>query len=355
MRRALIPQQTSPAAPSAGSVIFDFRGETMGTSWTVKLAAMPVTNSNWQHELQRGIQRELDLVVAQMSHWQSDSDLGRFNRADAGSWQTLPDAFFEVISFGLTVAKISDGAYDPTAGALVNLWGFGPCHRYDEPNFHPPHSDSVEAARTQSGWKKLAIDLDNRKIHQPGNLLLDLSAIAKGYAVDRVAHYLERCGVLHYLVEVGGELRGAGIKPDQLPWWVALEQPTTDGTVDYMPPAIAQTIVALHGLSIATSGDYRRFYRINDSSISQTQGSQTRVSHTIDPRSGYPIRNNIASVTVLHSSCMAADAFSTALTVLGVDDGMIFAEANHIAARFLVRDNANFSERTSSAFQAMLQ
>lgn len=350
MRRVLIPSQTSPAAPGAGSVVFNFHGESMGTTWAVKLAAVPVHNSNWQHEVQRGIQRELDLVVAQMSHWQSDSDLGRFNRAHAGSWQTLPDAFFEVLSYALNVAKISDGAYDPTAGALVNLWGFGPRHRYNEPNFHPPHIDAIEKAREQCGWQRLHVDNDNRKIHQPGNLLLDLSAIAKGYAVDRVAHYLERCGVLHYLVEVGGELRGAGIKPDQLPWWVALEQPTTDGTVDFMPPAIAQTIVALHGLSIATSGDYRRFYRVNDSSI----------SHTIDPRSGYPIRNNIASVTVLHNSCMAADAFSTALTVLGVDDGMVFAEANHIAARFLVRDGtasnerAAFSERTSSAFQAML-
>lgn len=345
MRRVLIPQQTSSAAPSAGSVIFDFHGETMGTTWTVRLAALPLSHPSWRHELQRGIQRELDLVVEQMSHWLSDSDLGRFNRANAGSWQILPDAFFEVLSYALSIAKNSDGAYDPTAGALVNLWGFGPNHHYDQSGFHSPNADSVETARNQIGWQRLQIDNDNRKICQPGDLLLDLSAVAKGYGVDRVAQYLERCGVLHYLVEVGGELRGAGMKPDQMPWWVALEQPTNIGSLEHMPPALADTIVALHGLSIATSGDYRRFYQANDSHI----------SHTIDPRSGYPIRNNIASLTVLHNSCMAADALSTALTVLGIEDGMTFAEEHQLAARFLMRDKAGLSERTSSAFQALLQ
>ena len=349
MRRVLIPQQTSLAMPCAGSIIFDFHGETMGTTWAVRLVALPVANPNWQHELQRGIQRELDIVVEQMSHWIPDSDLGRFNRAKPGSWQRLPEAFFEVLTYALSIAKSSDSAYDPTTGALVNIWGFGSHRRYDEPDFHPPTIERIETARNQAGWQRLQIDTDNRKIRQPGNMSLDLSAVAKGYGVDRVAQYLERCGVMHYLVEVGGELCGAGIKPDQMPWWVALETPPLFDNDSLTTNKLDETIVALHGLSIATSGDYRRFYRSGD----------TYCSHTIDPRSGYPIQNNIASVTVLHNSCMAADALSTALTVLGIEDGMIFAEEHRLAARFLVRNgggsNNNFAEYTSHAFTAMLQ
>ena len=352
MRRVLIPTNISSETFHADGEMLNLRGDSMGTTWSVRFIDPALSDINRQHAWQQRIQDQLDVVVAQMSHWQNDSDLGRFNAAAAGSWHTLPQAFFEVLSYALRIAAESDGAYDPTAGALVNMWGFGPRERYDQTGFQTPDDAAIEKARAQSGWQKLSVDTVARKIMQPGELLLDLSAVAKGFSVDLIADMLKNQGIENYLVEVGGELRGAGVKPDGMPWWVALEQPTPKqsnavGLIEQMPPALSETIVALHELSIATSGDYRRFYHAND----------TYISHTIDPRSGYPIRNNIASVTVLHTSCMAADALSTALTVLGVDDGLAFAEAHHFAARFLVRNEGEkgFSERSSSEFLAMLQ
>lgn len=343
MRRLLIPEQISSATAAIDSIIVDFRGETMGTTWSVRIVSPSTADPNSQRDWQQGIQHQLDSVVAQMSHWLPSSDLSRFNRAAAGSWQVLPDAFFDVLSYAMSVAADSGGAYDPAAGALVNCWGFGPSGRYDEPDFQPPGSDVIEAARRQGGWQRIKVNTAERKIYQQGGIVLDLSAVAKGYSVDRIAQYLTHHGIAHFLVEVGGELRGAGIKPDQLPWWVALEQPPH--SEKYAATASVETVAALHGLSIATSGDYRRFYRAGDA----------HCSHTIDPRTGYPIRNAIASVTVLHASCMAADALSTALTVLGVEDGLGFAEQHQVAARFLVRDDIGLIEHMSPAFKAMLQ
>jgi len=322
-----------------------FHGETMGTTWSVSLVDRENVDPDRQQTWRQNIQNRLDAVDAQMSHWRHDSDLGRFNRAPAGSWHPLPDAFFEVLSYALGIAAASDGAYDPTAGALVNIWGFGPTGRHDQPGFQLPGASAIEAAHELGGWRRLLVDTEKRSICQPGGMLLDLSAVAKGYAVDRVALYLKSAGIAHYLVEVGGELRGAGMKPDRQPWWVALESPTASTSPPTSIQAPVETIVALHGLSIATSGDYRRVYQAN--------GRQ--LSHTIDPRDGHPIHNNVASVTLLHASCMEADALSTALTVLGVEDGLSFAEQHRFAARFLVRTNTGFTERTSSAFLAMLQ
>ncbi|MDB6060485.1 MAG: thiamine biosynthesis protein ApbE [Verrucomicrobiaceae bacterium] len=317
----------------------------MGTSWSVRLVDREHSDSDRQQTWQRQIQTQLDTVVAQMSHWRDDSNLGQFNRAPAGSWHVLPDAFFDVLTYALRVAADTDGAYDPAAGALINIWGFGPAERHDQPGFKLPDTQSIAAAQAASGWQRLLIETDTRRIWQPGGLLLDLSAVAKGYGVDSVVRYLESQGIANYLVEVGGELRGAGVKPDQLPWWVALESPTAAEPEQHVCASnLPETIVALHGLSIATSGDYRRVFEIGG----------TKFSHSIDPRSGYPIRNDIASVTVLHTSCMEADALSTALTVLGVDDGMSFAEQHRLAARFLVRTGTGFTERASSAFMAML-
>ena len=299
----------------------------MGTSWSVRAVGAPA-------DLQDRLQQELDLVVAQMSHWEATSDLGRFNRAPASTWHELPPEFFDVLSFGLEVCDASGGACDPCAGALVNLWGFGPVNRYDEPHFVPPTAGQVADVLARRAHVRL--DATGRRAWQPGGVQLDLSAIAKGYAVDRLAECLDRLGMHHYLVEVGGELRGAGVKPDGQPWWVSLEQPVADAD---------ETVVALHGLAIATSGDYRRFFMTD----------ARRCPHTIDPRSGMPIDSGIAAVTVIHASCMAADAWSTALTVLGVDEGLRLAERRGLAARFLVREaDGSLRETVSSHFNAML-
>jgi len=321
MRRILLPQHISEhPAPGAG-VVLSCDGLSMGTTWRARLVAEPGRLA----ALRQGLQQQLDAVVRQMSHWEPDSDLARFNRAPAGSWHTLAPAFFDVLSFAMEVQRDSGGAYDPCAGALVNRWGFGPDGRFDQPGFHAPDDAAVAALLAARAGGPVLLEHGTRRARQPGGVLLDLASVAKGYGVDCLARYLERQGIHHYLVEVGGELRGAGSKPDGQPWWVALEQ-----VGDQAPTASApgEMVLALHGLAVATSGDYRRYFNLGD----------CRFSHTLDPRSGRPIGHAVASVTVVHTSCMAADAWSTALTVLGPEAGLALAEARGLAARLLVRD-----------------
>lgn len=328
MRRVLLPHAISSEPPPVGARVHDYGGASMGTTWSVRVA-QPAAGP----DLQPGLQAQLDGVVAQMSHWEAGSDLGRFNRAAAGTWQVLPSAFYQVLAYALDVCRESGGACDPCAGALVNLWGFGPVNRYDEPGFVPPSAAEARAALPAA---RVRLDPVSHSALQPGGIHLDLSAVAKGYGVDCLARWLEGQGMRHYLVEVGGELRGAGVKPDGQPWWVALEDvggADADGIV-----------VALHGLAVATSGDYRRFF-LNDGQ---------RYPHTIDPRTGAPIDNGLAAVTVVDGSCMACDAWSTALTVLGPEHGLALAERRGIAARFVTRGADGLHEQLSSHMRAML-
>lgn len=338
MRRVLLPLQLDDRTPPPGAAVRELHGLSMGTSWSVRLVDSVLAGRAGSADLQQGLQQQLDLVVAQMSHWQPESDLSRFNRAAPGSWQQLPAAFGEVLGFALQVSQLSGGAYDPCAGALVNAWGFGPWNRYDQPGFRAPDAATVRQLLSQRGH--VEFDISTRRVRQPGGVQLDLSSVAKGYAVDRLARYLDSQGIAHYLVEVGGELRGAGCKPDGQPWWVMLEQ--VDGADAALHPA--EMMLALHGLSVATSGDYRRFF--HDGTV--------RYAHTIDPRTGMPLSNDLASVTVVHAQCMAADAWSTALTVLGIEAGMALAEQQGLTVRFVRRDGQAYQEYLSSALLALL-
>jgi thiamine biosynthesis lipoprotein len=325
-RRVLIPLDLDPPAPPADGRVHTLAGETMGTTWSVSVVAdAPPAN------LPEVIRRTLDQVVAQMSTWDRDSALSRFNAAPAGSWRDLPEDLFQVLACAAEIAEDTGGAFDPTIGPVVNLWGFGP----DGQRGRPPDPAAVAAALSRCGWHRLELDLAARRARQPGGLYIDLSGIAKGYAVDLVARRLREHGHASHLVEIGGELRGWGVKPDGSPWWVALETPAG---------LASDTIVALHGLSAATSGDYRKFF----------MDGEQRHAHTIDPRTGRPAAGGLASVTVLHGACMQADAFATVLGVLGVTDGLAWARDRGIAARFLIRDGDGFIERTSPRFDAML-
>jgi thiamine biosynthesis lipoprotein len=331
MRRVLVPHAVPPAPQAAGGGVSSFRGVTMGTTWSVNLVApksLPLLDAL------NGVQKELDRVVAQMSTWDADSDISRFNRAPAGTWHVLPAEFFAVVAYALSVAEASGGAYDPTVGPLVNLWGFGP----EPKRSMVPAAAELDAARARCGWRQVLLEFDERRVFQPGGLYVDLSAVAKGFGVDQAARYLLKIGVTDFLIEVGGELRGEGTKPDGTPWWVALEHPPVGGLTP------TETVAALHGLSIATSGDYRKFAVIDG----------RHLSHTIDPRTGHPVAGKPASVTVLHADCMRADALATAITVLGADEGMRFAERQGIAALSLTRAGQGFEERMTSAFVAML-
>ncbi|TQK07904.1 FAD:protein FMN transferase [Herbaspirillum sp. SJZ107] len=339
MRDVLVPLEIDPSPAPPGSRPLALSGTAMGSGWSARLMLPGGADAH----LLPALQAELDLVVAQMSHWEPDSLLSRYNRAAAGSWHALPSPFLEVIDYALSVQQASGGAYDPAAGALVDLWGFGATKRYDQAGYYAPDAQAIGAVLARRRHAQPVLDRQARRLLQPGGAVLDLSAVAKGHAVDRLALCLERLGIRHYLVEAGGELRGAGVKGDGQPWWVEIE-----GVPD-AAAAGAQPLLALHGLAVATSGDYRRFYR---------QHAGGRISHTLDPRSGQPIANGVASCTVIAPTCMAADALSTALTVLGPREGLALAERDGIAARFLVRAaaaNAVLTAITSSAWRALLQ
>ena len=328
-RRVLVPAALDRAPPPLGGRVHEFSGRTMGTSWSVRLVA----DAGMPRERVLGtIQGALDAVVDQMSTWEAQSDLCRFNRAAPATWHALPQAFFEVLACARDVAERSGGAFDPTAGALVDAWGFGPA----TPRGVPDDAGLLRALG-QAGWHRLELDAARSSACQPGGLALDLSAIAKGFGVDLVARRLLALGFESHLVEVGGELRGSGVKPDGQPWWVQLEHPDAR-------PGGQPTLLALHGLSVATSGDYRRWF----------EHAGARYSHTIDPRDGLPIRHGLASVTVIHAQCMLADAWSTALSVLGPVDGPALADRLGLAARFVVRRGTLFEERSSAAFDRLL-
>jgi len=311
----------------------------MGTSWSVSLVAKPTRSLT---HLLSGIQQELNTVVVQMSTWDNSSNLSQYNQAKAGTWHTLPDEFFYVLQYALDVARESNGAYDPTSGPLVNAWGFGPTAKQIE----RPDQSVLDAALDQVGWQKVLLDINHQRALQPGGIYLDLSAIAKGFAVDQIARYLSHAGIESYLVEVGGEVRGAGIKPDALPWWVVLEQPLLFQTLQ---TPLTETVIALHNLSVATSGDYRRYFTVDEGNTS------AHYSHTIDPRTGEPIQHGLAAVTVIHRDCITADAVSTALNVLGAEAGLAFATQHSIPALFITRTNDGLIEQMSPEFSAMAQ
>jgi thiamine biosynthesis lipoprotein len=286
-------------------------GKTMGTTWRVLYAG--------HQDLRTAIEARLATLLAALSHWDPDSALSAFNRAPAGSWVTLPSDLARVVDAGLRLAQASGGAFDPAIGALVDVWGYGPpgpCPR--------PEAPAIAAALARSGYGRLR--WDGERLFQPGGVSLDLSGIAKGYAVDALADLLAHHGIRHSLVEIGGELIGRGVRPDGDPWWVDLEAPPG---VD-LPPLR----VALHQLAVATSGNYRRG------------------EHTLDPRTGHPPANGVVAVSVLAPTAMLADALASVATIAWPDLSLLIDRG--IAARVIVRDEDGIREELTPALRAML-
>jgi len=290
----------------------------MGTSWSVRVVDAPARCATVIADVLAG-------VIEQMSNWEAQSDICRFNMQAIGAWTILPDDMLAVLKAGLEVARLSDGAFDPAVGRLVERWGFGPA------GITGPETVSSH----RSPWT--AIEIDDKRVRRMADVALDFSGIAKGFAVDAVAQALRDLGAVSFLVEVGGELRGEGIAPDLQPWWVDVEA----------PPGIAVPIlrIALHNLSVATSGDYRRF---------RTEGGK-QLSHSINPVTGSPIDNDVASVTVLHKEAMLADAWATAITVAGPDLGMALATREQLAVHMVVRSMDGAREYMTPALAAMLE
>ena len=333
--RVAVPHAIGGAAPLSRAPIRTLGGHTMGTTWSVRLVGSEATAQS----IYRAVRIALDRVVAQMSAWVPHSDLSRFNRVPCGAWRTLPVEFGHVVDAGLRIAEESGGAYDPAIGKLVDLWGFGAEPRQSSAL---PSPDRVAGILATSGRQYLAFDRTTRKLKRTTPASIDVNGIAKGFAVDLAMAAVRRHGCDHALVEIGGELKGCGVKPDGSPWWTAIDRPASD----IAPDVGAPLLVALHGLAIATSGCERSFAH-----------DGRRYSHTIDPRTGWPIANGMVTATVLHASCMEADAYATALMVLGPDDGLAFATERNLPAvmLFRVRPDGPIRERLSPALKALLE
>lgn len=293
----------------------------MGTTWSAQIVAPPAGIEAQLHDA-------LARVVASMSQWNPASALSRFNRAPVGGWHRLPADLTHVLDAALAIGAASGGAFDPAGGRLTDLWGFGP----PGPRDGPPDAAAIAGARTAAAGD--AIERSGSRTRRTADVALDLSGIAKGHAVDRLAQTLTEAGAADFLVEIGGEFVGAGIRPDCQPWWVELEQPPGLS----LPPLR----IALHGLAVATSGDYRRF--IAD--------GERRLSHSIDPATGRPIDNGVVSTSVIAADCMTADGWATALTVLGAEAGMACADRQALAVRMILRDGREYC---SAALSAMLE
>lgn len=308
-------------------------GATMGTTWSARLV---LPGGIAPERARAAIQAALDAVISQMSTWEADSDISRYNRAATG-WHAMPGGLREVLDCALALAAGTGGAYDPTVGPLVDAWGFGPRGRAVE----PPAAAALQALRARCGWQRARLDAGQGRVWQPGGLELDFSSIAKGYGVDRACLALDALGLADYLVEVGGELRARGKRPDGRPWRVAVEIPDASGA-----QALA---VALDEAAIATSGDYRR----------HLEHAGMRYAHTLDPRTGRPVDNGLASVTVVCAAnaggAMRADALATALTVLGLEAGREWAARRGIAALFVARDGDGYRQTMTPTCSAMLE
>lgn len=314
-------------------------GPTMGTQYHISWVdrgfergeeAVPAA------KVQEDIDSTLASINQSMSTYIPDSELSILNRSNNNEWQDISIDFYRVMMMSLMVNRSSNGAFDATIGPLVNLWGFGPKKSIEN---EAPSQAEIEGLLNQVGSH--VIDMRTRdegfQIKLLESRFIDLSAIAKGYAVDRLAVYLERQGINDYLVEVGGEILAKGQKPDGSSWKIAIEAPNDNGRA-------VQKIISLDGLAVATSGDYRNFF--------EQEG--VRYSHTLDIRTGRPVTHGLASVSVLHESAALADAWATALTVLGPDEGMKIAQYKGLAAYFIVREEAGYREMASEKFNEFL-
>lgn len=314
-------------------IILPLSGSTMGTRYHVKIAGCFEKGS--AEPLQEEIEEELDRINNWMSTYRPDSEISRFNRFEGQEWFSVSSAFARVVKEALRVSRETDGAFDVTVGPLVNLWSFGPERRPKR----VPERKAIEEVKSGVGYQHLEVRDEPAALKKLRKTIhVDLSAIAKGFGVDRIAGLLDGLGFENYLVEIGGEIRVRGAKPDDTPWKVGVETPADD-------KRRIEEVIELRDLSLATSGDYRNFF-LEDGK---------RYSHTIDPRTGRPTEHRLASVTVVTEACMEADAWATALMVLGPEDGFAFASERNLAVLFLLREDEGFTRRATPAFETLVQ
>ena len=286
-------------------------GPTMGTRWSALFFAVPDFDPA---PIRAALQAAVEEVDGQMSTWNAGSDLMRLNAAPVGEWVAVPAQLAAVLRLGLEIGRASGGAFDIGMGDAVTAWGFGP---------GDAAPDGIRAAMTASRRPAYEVlEIDGARVRKAASLKLDLNGIAKGYGVDRLAETLRDHGISDGLVGIDGEMRAMGFRPDGETWTIAVEAPDAERRTPH-------SILALQDAAVATSGDYRHWVEVKG----------RRLSHTMDPRRGAPLIASPASVTVVARTCAEADAWATALMVLGPDKGATLARRSGLDALFLLRDD----------------
>jgi thiamine biosynthesis lipoprotein len=307
----------------------NFSGDTMGTRYRVTVVG------EVSPDLQSKVDMRLVKINSLFSTYDPDSELSRFNQLRSKEWFEVSNETVSVVEFALQVAKKTDGAFDPTVGPAVNLWGFGPKGRHGK----PPMAEEVEAVRNKIGFEQVAVRSQPPAVKKTNpEIYLDLSAVAKGYAVDEVSELLDDEGYDSYLVVIGGEIRASGEKPDGAEWKIGIEQPDQAGE-------LVQRSLPLVDMAVSTSGDWRNSFQYDG----------TRYSHIIDPRTSKPVAHVLASVTVFANSSIEADATSTALMVMGPEKGIEWCDTSHVAALFFIRNDRGLTEVRPSEAAKELQ
>lgn len=298
---------------------YSLNGETMGTRYT---AVFHATEGSDAAAIGASLFAAVDKVDRQMSNWNPESDLCRLNAAPANTWIAAPKELVHVLETGVQVSLQSNGAFDMTVGDLVEAWGFGPSQRAPSPQLA-----ALQEMTYRPATATLDVDRARQQVRKRAPITIDLSGIAKGYGVDQLAQCLNGWGITSYLVGIDGEMRARGSKPDGTAWAVAIEKPSY-GTRE------VSGVMELQDMAIATSGDYRHWIEI----------AGKRYAHTINPGLRQPVSNRLAAVTVLAPTCMLADAWATALLVLGEDDGIALAQERGMDALFVLRDDRQLRE-----------
>jgi thiamine biosynthesis lipoprotein len=316
--------------------VLKIQGATMGTHYHIAWVGLDAKQAQ---PLQMAVDERLQAINKSMSTYDPQSELSRLNKGDlAVDTQgniTLSADLTEVLAKSLQIWQQSAGKFDITVGPLVNLWGFGPEARIDA----APAVERITERLAKIGSQHLKLDVAAQKLHLDSPQYIDLSAIAKGWGVDQIALLLEKQGIQNYMVEIGGEVRTKGQKPDAQPWRIAIERPDPDVLEQQ-----AALIIAPRDTGIATSGSYRNYFENNG----------VRYSHTIDPATGYPITHKLVSITVLHKEAGMADGWATAIDVAGPELGLQLAETYKLPIYMLVaKDGGGFSEVTSSEFRKL--
>ena len=309
-----------------------FTGSTMGTTYDLKL--VPAPGQTIPGDFQAQIDRLLVRVNQRMSTYDPDSELSRFNRNPSTDWVAVSPELLEVVTEALRISELSGGAFDITVGPLVNLWGFGPESRREE----PPADRAIAQARERVGYWRLHARAEPPALKKDrADLYVDLSGIAKGYGVDQLAALVETTGIQDYLVSIAGEVRVKGKNGQGQPWTIAIEKPVPGQRA-------VERLIRPGDRGVSTSGDYRNFF--------EREGR--RYSHIIDPRTGRPIPQTLASVTVLGARSMEADAIATALMAAGAEPGFRLASEHRLAAYFLLVGPDGFEERYTPDFEPYL-